>query len=383
MTELPEFGDLDFLSDFELLDNTINSDLDLASILNEDNSAMLPEEIKQNVSVENSKENKEQRKAPTFIEISDEKKSNFIENMKNKNTVRKTQSAVKQFTTWLQLSPRNETREINRIPTSELDNFIGSFLLSIWKADGSEYEPDTLTSYHRSIDRYLKEKKYPYSLVNDKEFETSRTVLMSKRKELKQKGKGSKPNAAEPLTVSEENKLKEEGCIGLHSPKALLNKIWLQNTMLFGIRGGTENHKLQWADIELCKDENGKEYLEFHERDTKTRTGEVTYLRAFRPKQFANPDDPLNCPVEAYKTFRDHRPPSTKTPSSPFYVAINHKRTPDSQFWYKNQPIGENSLRSIMKDMATKANLPGKKTNHSAPASCRDCSNNDSTTHWA
>ena len=128
-------------------------------------------------------------------------------------------------------------------------------MLSIRKADGSEYEPDTLTSYHRSIDRFLKEKKYLYSLVNDKEFETSRAVLESKRKELKQKGKGCKPNAAEPLTISEENKLKEEGCIGIHSPKALLNKMWLQNTMLFGIRGGTENHKLRWSDIELRSDE--------------------------------------------------------------------------------------------------------------------------------
>ena len=59
--------------------------------------------------------------------------------------------------------------------------FWGSFLLSIRKASGSEYEQDTLTSYHRSINRFLKEKKYLYSLVNDKEFEASRAVLQSKR----------------------------------------------------------------------------------------------------------------------------------------------------------------------------------------------------------
>ena len=107
------------------------------------------------------------------LEITDENKSNFIENMKNKNTVRKTQSALKQFTTWLQMSPRFETREMNKIPSGELDNFVGSFLLSIRKADGSENEPDTLISHHSSIDRFLKEKKYLYSLVNDKELETS------------------------------------------------------------------------------------------------------------------------------------------------------------------------------------------------------------------
>ena len=150
--------------------------------------------------------------------------------------------------------------------------------------------------------------------------------MQSKRKELKQKGKGCKPNASEPLTISEENKLKEEGCIGIHSPKALLTKMWLQTTMLFGIRGGTENHKLRWSDFELRSDENGTEYLEFNERETKTRTGEnSTHLRAFRPKQFANPDDPSNCPVTAFKIFRDRRPPATKTPESPFYIAVNHE----------------------------------------------------------
>jgi hypothetical protein len=108
-----------------------------------------------------------------------------------------------------------------------------------------------LTSYHRSIDRYLRGKKYQFSLVNDKEFAISRTGLNSKRKELKQKRKGARPNAAEPLTKSEEKVLKEKGCIGLHSPEALLNKMWLQNTMMCGIRGGTQNQKLKWSEIAL------------------------------------------------------------------------------------------------------------------------------------
>ena len=63
--------------------------------------------------------------------------------------------------------------------------------------------------------------------------------------------------------------------------------------MLFGIRGGTENHILRGSDIELRFDENGREYLEFIELKTKTRTSEYsTHLRAFRHKQFPNPDDP-------------------------------------------------------------------------------------------
>jgi len=36
-----------------------------------------------------------------------------------------------------------------------------------------------------------------------------------------------------------------------------------------------------------------------------------------------------------------------------------------AQVWFKNQPIGEHSLRNMMKDMAEQAKLPGRKTNHS------------------
>lgn len=59
----------------------------------------------------------------------------------------------------------------------KLDNYLGSFLLSIRKADGSHHEPDTLTSYNRSIDRFLREKVFS---LTDMEFSTSRTVLTSK-----------------------------------------------------------------------------------------------------------------------------------------------------------------------------------------------------------
>ena len=137
----------------------------------------------------NVKENKQ--KQPAFVEVTDNEKNNFVDSMKNKNTVRKTVTVMRQITNWLEMPPRKETREINKIQANELDNYIGSFLPSIRKANGEQYEHDTLTSYHRGIDRYLRDRKYPFSLVVDKAFATSQAVLASKRKELKQKGKGN------------------------------------------------------------------------------------------------------------------------------------------------------------------------------------------------
>ncbi|OOY79204.1 hypothetical protein BOW12_12810, partial [Solemya velum gill symbiont] len=228
-------------------------------------------------------------KAPTFVEMSNSDKVTFIDSMKNKNTVRKTKSVMKTFNAFVSrtIGKSESDVEIEKMGPTELDSLIGTFLLSIRKSDGDEYEPDTLTAYHRGIDRYLREKNYNFSLINDREFKPSRDALEGKRKDLKQKGKGLKPNRAEPITMAEENMLYEKKIIGTHDPQALLNLMWLNNTKLFGMRGVKENHNLMWGDIILKKDEQNREYLEFFERATKTRTGSTTDLRPFCPKAFA------------------------------------------------------------------------------------------------
>ena len=92
-------------------------------------------------------------KTPTFVSINEDQKENFVLNMRNKNTTKKTQSSVKQFQRWLAEPPRNDNRQLWKIMPAELDNLIGLFLLSIRKADGAEHETDSLTSYHRGLDR--------------------------------------------------------------------------------------------------------------------------------------------------------------------------------------------------------------------------------------
>ena len=42
-----------------------------------------------------------------------------------------------------------------------------------------------------------------------------------------------------------------------------------------------------WGDLELKTDDLGKEYIEFHERATKTRQGATRDVRPFPPKMFA------------------------------------------------------------------------------------------------
>ena len=63
-----------------------------------------------------------------------------------------------------------------------------------------EYEPDTLSGFQRSIQRFLSDGKSHFNVLIDKKFETSRKVLAAKRKSLVQKaGKGNRPNTTRSL----------------------------------------------------------------------------------------------------------------------------------------------------------------------------------------
>ena len=62
--------------------------------------------------------------------------------------------------------------------------YLGDWLLSLQRADGGHYELDTITAFHRGIDRHLRSVSYKYSLISSVEFDMSHRVLKSKKKDL-------------------------------------------------------------------------------------------------------------------------------------------------------------------------------------------------------
>lgn len=66
-----------------------------------------------------------------------------------------------------------------------------------------------------------------------------------------------------------------------------------------------------------------------------------------------------------YKEFERRRPPWTNVPDARFYLQVNRSKTQKSPgIWFKDQPMGKNTIGDIAKTMSNAANLVGKKTNH-------------------
>ena len=158
------------------------------------------------------------------------------------------------------------------------------------------------------------------------------------------------------------------------SPKALINTLWLNNCMHFGLRGGKEQRELKWGDVVLKTNPFGKEYLEYcTERQTKTRPGDNPLnVRKVKPKMYEQPSlPPERNPVFVYKFYKAKRPNETLVEDAPFYLAVNHVSSeqlafPDTK-WFKPQPMGVNKLNSLMKECAAAAGIGENKriTNHS------------------
>ncbi|XP_031556404.1 uncharacterized protein KIAA1958-like [Actinia tenebrosa] len=288
--------------------------------------------------------------------------STFIRENRNKNTAKKTHNDLRVFYRWAKKI--KEIRKIEEIPPNELDKLLACFVVKVRKQNGDEFEPDTLTSYFRSIDRFLREQGKQYSILLDREFNRSREALACKRKELRRRGKGQKPIKAQGLSTDHIKILWQKQQLGNSYPQVLLRTVWFYNTVYLGWRAQDEHHRVRYGDFEV-KTDGEREYVEWiKERGSKTRTYENEFFpdRPFNPKMFAT--DGPRCPVKLFKKYISHVPPEMKKTESPFYLAAIQK--PSSEIWYKRQPLGKHSMAQFMKEMCKAAGIEGRFTNHSA-----------------
>ena len=71
----------------------------------------------------------------------------------------------------------------------------------------------------------------------------------------------------------------------------------------------------------------------------------------------------------AYKIYREKRPENMMADDAPFYLGTEttRKQTAPKKEWFKSTPMGVNKLNTLMKTMASKANINNERlTNHSA-----------------
>ena len=308
---------------------------------------------------------------PRFAAVSSAEVNSLIDEQENKNTKRKTVIHVNLFQQFLLCN--GENRKMEEILPTELTDWLCRFWVGIRKKDGQEYEPVTLRSMMGSFERHLRKCEYGdgLSLITSPEFAKVRETLKSKQKELKKQGKGNRPCKADPLTDEDVDLLYEKKMLGPYTPISVISTLWLNNTIHFGLRGGIYEHRsISWGDITVKKSDDGREYMELQERQTKTRPGDNPRdVRPVKPKMWASGDCD-RCPVALHKFYASKRPTGYCKPEDPYYIGTNtrNKFPGDKDTWFISQPMGNNKLSKLMSMMVQKAEIgvDRKLTNHSA-----------------
>ena len=181
--------------------------------------------------------------ATRFEKVDDE----FIEELKKMSENENTKKSIEYWKNVLKkwATERNVNGNLEECECDALDQTLSQFYAELRKENGDVYEQDSLKVMQAAMERYLKSKSYPKSIIRDREFINSRKILEGKARKLRQQGKGKRPNRSKSLTKEEEEVLWQNGQLGSGTPCALINTMWWLMTQNFGLRGRQEHHQMK------------------------------------------------------------------------------------------------------------------------------------------
>ena len=165
--------------------------------------------------------------------------------------------------------------------------------------------------------------------------------------------KGKVPYRAGSLSGEEENILLESRQLGCNSSRSLIQTVWWNNCLHFGMRSREEYHSLKIEQFPLEIDENGRRYISYTEGLSKTRNKGLNFKpRLISPKMYENKTE--RCPVAFFSLFKSKRLVELRS-MGPFYLTIID--APLTDVWYKNQAMGVNTISTVLSRMKKKSPL--------------------------
>lgn len=302
--------------------------------------------------------------------ISDEQIEKFSKKDQPKNTQRSISWAVNLFEQWRQL--RNAQVMKTKFPgdmkvlpyrllamdREDINYALSRFIFEVKKLDGTDYPPSTVRQMVLLIQMYLNDHDKPYRLLSDIAFSKLQHCVDNLMKSRAEKGLGLKKKQAKVLSREQENSLWEQGFLGSHDPKTLIDTMLYLIGLNFALRSGEEHRNLTWGQLTL-HEEDGSEWLLYTEKISKTNRRGLKDVGIERKqvKAFARTDNPDRCIVELFKRYQSLCPSDIDV-DFPFY--LQPLRKVKAGQWFSLVPIGRNTLAGVIGNMCKNAGFEGK-----------------------
>lgn len=114
-----------------------------------------------------------------------------------------------------------ENRKLSKVPIDIMDDLLTNYTINLMQGDGKDYQPNSVQTMISSVRRHLKLNGVDIRLLNN-----VTDGLKAKKKNLKGKGHGNKPNIASEIDNEVELQMWRSGALGDESPRALLQAVW-------------------------------------------------------------------------------------------------------------------------------------------------------------
>ncbi|XP_043535761.1 activating transcription factor 7-interacting protein 1-like isoform X3 [Chiloscyllium plagiosum] len=296
--------------------------------------------------------------ARRHVSVTEEDLIGLEEERNEKNTRKQTDWAVNILKQWLIEKGRDENFEM--MPVEELNSILREFYGTVRNHDGNTYSISSYKSIRAGLNRHL--KMPPHSrqicLMQDKEFSSANNVFLGVLKILRKQGK-DETNHHPPINAADLRKIRISGVLGLHTPLALVNKVWFDLQLHFAKRGREILRDLPPDAFAIKRDPNGRRYAVL-KYTGKSRSREDPLKLG---RMYDMPGD-VNCPVTSLELYISKLPPDPPA----FYLhplKLTPEQLREQSVWYKREPMGVNYLGSMMPRISIAARLSQRYTNHS------------------
>ena len=218
-----------------------------------------------------------------------------------------------------------------------------------------------------SLQFFLETEGFNWRLITDSEFKDVRFTLDNVMKQRTQQGLGNTVRQAEVLTLSDEDILWNLGLLGTTNPEVMLVTVMFTVGLSCNLRAGKEHHVLRSIPFEsqftFYNDSEGKLAFRFHEDiGLKTNKGGIKHRKiGGKVVDVYQIDNPDRCSVRILWKYMSMLPVGRQCKS--LYLQPRKKYAATN--WFRDSPAGENRMRSLVKDLCSKAGIPGYYTNHS------------------
>ncbi len=293
------------------------------------------------------------------------------------STERKTNWAVLLYEEWRKqriASVMPETQIVFADIRSKIlwaDNFcysLSAFLNEVKRSDSFEFGGKGLYSLVIMLQFFLEKQGLSWKLIDNPEFVRVRYTLDNLMKS-RAADRVSITKSACPISFADEEKMWLNGSLGEDTPEKLHNTVMYLLGLSCALRGGQEHRNLRCpghdCQFTVCTDSaSGATYLQYVEDEQKkTNQGGLQGRRSERKvvKIWGNPDPTRD--VRLFLKYTGLLPIDGKSEALYKYPLSDKKLT--GKTWYADKPVGVNSLKKIVGNLAKEAGLVGHFTNHS------------------